>query len=479
MNDNPSTNSLYYQYPRDKGAKFSVRCIKEVPYVAPVVETTTCYDPVTSVAIPAVQTLGTSTLSSNTYGYYPLTNLTNSGSTVYPTATQSGATQITGKFDGAYNLSGLNSNINLGWSSTLLQTSGKKTFSLWLKPDGKKGVVFSKYKTDTSEGGYILYIDENNKVHAGIKSNNWSGSTQGPVYSTPFSDPLPVNQWTHVAITIDTSTSNHFIKLYINGDLVGENNNLAGTFTNAEAPFLIGAAWYGGNTHSYVSADQPAQTNSTICTWTGCFYKGGVDDFFVVDKVLTDCEIKKLARGITTDCLLTLCSTNQLTASCTATSNNNFVATSTVTWTATTTGAMGPLTYSWVGNNASNTSPWTSGNVTSVEKTYSVPGGYFATSTVSDGVSTTSVACSGSVSGGSGGITITPPASLVVYCYPDKTSVATGTPVTWTAVASGGTPQYVWYYWDGDGLGGAATTSVIHKTYNQVGDGDKEARVSE
>jgi len=309
MNDSLDSYGLWIQYPRSKDARMSVRCVKDVPYVEDVVSAT-CYDSTTAVVVPAVQALGVSSLSSNTYGYYPLTNLTNFGSTTYSSGTASNATTITGKFNEGYNLSGSNSNINFGSSASILQTSGQKTFSLWVKPTGgQAGNILSKYKTDTNEGGYHLQIDTNNRVSLTIKNSVNSN------FSTSLSQSLSTTTWTHLAVTIDTPNST--IALYVNGDLVGtKNTSLSGTFTNANAPFFIGAEWYGGN--SYVSPYN--QATDSICNWSTCFYKGGVDDFFVVDKVLSDCEIKKLAKGPDA-CLqpcLTSCSGTNLIA------NNSF-----------------------------------------------------------------------------------------------------------------------------------------------------------
>lgn len=243
--------------------------------------TPTCYDPNNSTPLNATTTLGTYTLSSNTYAYYSYDfNMNNSTSTADPyreyDTNNMTVTQISGKFSNAYNFSGTNSYIRY-FSPALFQPSGQKTISLWVKPTGStSGVILSEYRTDYSEGGYFIKINNDNQVSAGIKSDSWvGGATQGPVYTTPLSQSLSTTIWTPIAITIDTASTTRTISLYVDGSFVGKNTiSSSGNFTDAgsqtpsiSVPFLVGAEWYG-------------PTNS-IC-WSGgdCFYKGGIDDFF-------------------------------------------------------------------------------------------------------------------------------------------------------------------------------------------------------
>ena len=254
----------------------------------------TCYDPNTVFAIPALQTLGSSTLTSNIYDYFSfdVNKSDSAGNATY--VSRSGDSPMSGEFSNAFSLSGSSSYVEYS-PTTILQPSGQKTFSLWVKPESKTGIIFSKFKTDTSEGGYSLVIDSSNRVQFNIKSDSWvGGATQGPVYTTPLSSALPTNQWSHVAITVDTSSTTNAINLYVNGDYVGNNTtNVSGTFTNSGAPFLLGAEWYGGGGYT----TPIVQVADTICAWSDCFYKGGIDDLFVVNKVLTPCQIKELAKG--------------------------------------------------------------------------------------------------------------------------------------------------------------------------------------
>jgi len=77
-----------------------------------------------------------------------------------------------------------------------------------------------------------------------------------------------------------------------------------------------------------------------------------------------------------------------------------------VTWTATSTGAVGPVTYKWIGDEFVNGK--TTASVSGIYST-STPSVKHATTTVSDGVSTSTIGCPGTVSSGGGGIIITDP----------------------------------------------------------------------
>ena len=145
---------------------------------------------------------------------------------------------------------------------------------------------------------------------------------------------------------------------------------------------------------------------------------GQIDEIGLWKRVLMDEEVKKLYDSYvtnTTDSPPISCSAdiiaNPLVATCLAISDNEFVATSTVTWMASPSGGTGgPYTYSWTFSGGG-----TADNVSSVEKIYTVPGYKYATVSISDASTTISVPCTGVGNPGDGdgkGIEIFDPSTI-------------------------------------------------------------------
>jgi hypothetical protein len=118
----------------------------------------------------------------------------------------------------------------------------------------------------------------------------------------------------------------------------------------------------------------------------------------------------------------------------------------TITWTATATGGTGPLTYEfWLYSASSGT--WTLGQPYSTSNTYtSVPaaGTYWIQAWVRNAGST--AAYDSWIERGS--FTISPPPPTITGLLENVTfPVAAGTPITWTATATGGAAPYTYQFW--------------------------------
>ncbi|MEK6885643.1 MAG: LamG domain-containing protein [Nanoarchaeota archaeon] len=194
-----------------------------------------------------------------------------------------GAQQVAEGFKGqAFNLS-TNKYIMVA-SNPYFQPSGNKTISVWIKPKVFSGILVSKYRTDTSEGGYVLMLNSN-EARGLLKSNTWNTAMQGPNYQVSGSGSLSLSAWNNVVLTYDTSAN--IEKLYINGQYITQNTNLAGTFTDNPVNLIFGAEWYGGNGYS-------GQTPNTICSWYDCYYDGSIDEIGIWNRSLGASEVTQL-----------------------------------------------------------------------------------------------------------------------------------------------------------------------------------------
>src|SRR5262249_35603606 len=87
----------------------------------------------------------------------------------------------------------------------------KFTLSAWVNPTAPNGAILSKVE-DVEEGnGYGLYL-KNGKVWV-VMANRWLDD--GARLETV--NPLPLNQWSHVALTYDGTRMASGIKIYVNG----------------------------------------------------------------------------------------------------------------------------------------------------------------------------------------------------------------------------------------------------------------------
>jgi hypothetical protein len=116
------------------------------------------------------------------------------------------------------------------------------------------------------------------------------------------------------------------------------------------------------------------------------YFKGYMDDLSFFNRALTPCEVLRLAKGPKACANGQICSTGHLSASCSFSPNSALI-NETVTLTATTTGALGSTTFSWSGTSL------TGKNTRIATTSYSIEGTYYASTTVSDGFSTTTVGC--------------------------------------------------------------------------------------
>jgi len=154
--------------------------------------------------------------------------------------------------------------------------------------------------------------------------------------------------------------------------------------------------------------------------------------------------------------------TPDLVASCVANTNQANLG-QTVVWSVWVLGGNGVYTYAWNGTDGlAGSSPF-------VNKIYYTTGSKSANVYITSDGHTLSLDCgnTANIYNNYGGTDYTYPGNLAVSCSADAVRALMGTTIRWSAVVSGGTGNYS-YYWNGtDNLTGAS--AIASQTYNNFG----------
>lgn len=112
-------------------------------------------------------------------------------------------------------------------SNTVLQYSTKLSASAWIYPTAAP--TSDLYSILSNDQNYEFHLNTNRKLYWW-----WGGSPRELTSATS----IPLNQWTHIAITMDASAGRQYI--YINGVRDSNTNNWKGTLTTNNCDFYIG-----------------------------------------------------------------------------------------------------------------------------------------------------------------------------------------------------------------------------------------------
>lgn len=140
--------------------------------------------------------------------------------------------------------------------------SGDFTWTVWIRPtDNTRGVIISEYSS-VGSSNVALELLANRVVRV-----YWNGS---PDWNTGIA--IPLNTWTHVAVTKVSG----LLKLFINGVEVAQK---AGTLTDrpSTSKIRIGDDYRGGTTVSF---------------------KGELNDVRIYDHCLSPKEVKEISKGL-------------------------------------------------------------------------------------------------------------------------------------------------------------------------------------
>ncbi len=172
------------------------------------------------------------------------------------TGTINGATWATGKYLNALSFDGTNDWVDVG-SPTITDDLGPKTITMWINPNTLTGYLISK--RDSSCQGYWR-LDS---------SPGWFKKFTGTTPDTATSNILPINTWTHIAVTWDGTITP--AKIYLNGVEASYTTQITGSGT----------------------PQSDATCNLRIGTrdGTSTFFNGLIDEVRIYNRVLSLSEI--------------------------------------------------------------------------------------------------------------------------------------------------------------------------------------------
>lgn len=206
----------------------------------------------------------------------------NDGSGNAHTGVISGATwTIAGKYGSALSFNGTNSWVTVADANDLDLTTGL-TLEAWVFPTAAAtATTWRNVLIKERSGGeiYNLYADTDTHVPAAYVVRSANPGT--PVGVNGVAQ-VPLNTWTHLAMTYDTAT----VRLYVNGTLVRSSATTGALLTST------GALRIGGNS-----------------VW-GEFFQGMIDEVRVYNRALTQAEIQTDMATPVTGATLVTCSPN-------------------------------------------------------------------------------------------------------------------------------------------------------------------------
>ncbi len=186
---------------------------------------------------------------------------------------------VAGKFGQALQFSGDNEVESKGIGE--FKRTDAFSFTLWLKPTEKqaRAVVFHRSRawSDSGSRGYELVLEDGKPFFGLI--HFWPGNAIG----VRAKEALPLNEWSHIAVTYDGSSKAGGIALYVNGKKLAAEMVRDGLTRD-----IIHRAEWGD-----------ADAGNTPLTLAGRFrdngFKNGViDEFTVYDVALTEMEVEGL-----------------------------------------------------------------------------------------------------------------------------------------------------------------------------------------
>jgi hypothetical protein len=179
------------------------------------------------------------------------------------TGTLAGPTWTTsGKFGGALSFDGINDWVTVADANALDLTTGM-TLEAWVFPTANGGGIWRNVLIKERAGGEVYNLYSNTSTNVPVVYVVRAAQTGTPLDAVGTSM-LPVNAWTHLAVTYDGTT----LRLYVNGIQVGTRAVSGALLTST------GALRIGGNS-----------------IW-GEFFQGRIDEVRIYNRALTTGEVQ-------------------------------------------------------------------------------------------------------------------------------------------------------------------------------------------
>ena len=114
-------------------------------------------------------------------------------------------------------------------SSPYFQFTTVMSASAWIYPTAYPSGSSDLYSIMSNDVNYEFHLDPNGHLYWWWNSSNLTSAAV-----------IPLNQWTHVAITMDSTAANHRERIYINGVQDANVGTWSGTLAVNNCPFYIG-----------------------------------------------------------------------------------------------------------------------------------------------------------------------------------------------------------------------------------------------
>ena len=151
-------------------------------------------------------------------------------------------------------------------ASNLLDLGSKRSICAWVRPKGNHlhytGVIVSSGNWNTANGRWSFGVKQDNSGFTGFDAG----------VNSYYSASIPVNQWTHLCVTVDGNTT----KFYKNGIYLGESTR-GSDFGSDASNTMIGRETYAGGYFSF---------NGDIC------------DVRIYSHCLSAEEVKEISKGL-------------------------------------------------------------------------------------------------------------------------------------------------------------------------------------
>lgn len=212
-------------------------------------------------------------------GRYPFNNNANDISGNGYDGIVYGATPTTDRFNAANAAYSVN-NTYIQIPEQILLNKNIYSYCIWIKPNNlpnNNQVIFSVGGANNNNpgDGFDQHCSYSTTGHVFGSSYNYGNN---PIQSFVDGGYIPINQWTHVAVTRDNS----LLKLYVNGILITSSSN---SINNEPA-------------HYGLATNKRAIIGGRCYLESQYFFNGSVDDIYLYDRVLSSTEINNIMHAI-------------------------------------------------------------------------------------------------------------------------------------------------------------------------------------